>query len=72
MNILDWCLVQCFEYVAEKLCAQLQHWLEDNDLDRILKNYDDNEDGELIITFIRSVSFSHIPTGMATIGDPKM
>ena len=26
-----------------------QHWLEDDDLDRILKNYDDNEDGGLMI-----------------------
>ena len=29
-----------------------QHWLEDDDLDRILKNYDDNEDGELMINWL--------------------
>ena len=29
-----------------------QHWLEDDDLDRILKNYDDNEDGELTINWL--------------------
>ena len=26
--------------------AWMQHWLEDSDLDRIMKNYDANEDGE--------------------------
>ena len=30
-----------------RLFVLTQHWLEDDDLDRILKNYDDNEDGGL-------------------------
>lgn len=31
-------------------CNDLQHWLEDDDLDKILRNYDENEDGELLQT----------------------
>ena len=37
-----------------------QHWLEDDDLDRILKNYDDNEDGgSMIHQFIWLLSVAY-------------
>ena len=37
-SITFWCLTCHFP---------LQHWLEDDDLDKVMKNYDENEDGGL-------------------------
>ena len=59
---------QCLEHLAEDLYAHLQHWLEDDDLDRILKNYDDNQDGEQMIHCFKSIIYSPILTGTATTG----
>lgn len=36
---------QCLCFAGVRCAYLLQHWLEDEDLDRIMKNYDENADG---------------------------